>query len=179
MYIGHVGVALAARRVRKDLPLWLGVIAAQGCDWVDVWLIDFARDPRHAMLSHSLPAVAIGATLLGLLAWVITRSAGAALAVLPIYASHWVLDLITGTKPTWPGGPEIGLDLYARPGVDFLLEAAVVAVGWWLYRASLPERRRVAPVLLALLIALIAMQGLADAGFALQGAGYHFALAAR
>jgi amino acid transporter len=48
-----------------------------------------------------------------------------AAAVWLTYVSHWPADYITGLKPTWPGGPTVGLYLYARPIPEFFVEAVV------------------------------------------------------
>src|SRR4030081_3748783 len=52
------------------------------------------------------------------------------------------LDGITGYKPTWPGGPMIGLKLYDHPVADFVAEAVVIAIGALLYARTLPPRKR-------------------------------------
>ena len=59
MYIGHVGVALAARRVRTSIGLLVLLIATFTPDWVDAGLcLAGGYDPRE-MLSHSIPAVLV------------------------------------------------------------------------------------------------------------------------
>lgn len=167
MYVGHVGVALGVRGRTGALPLWLLVLAAQGCDWGDA-LLEAAwglRGPDAAPYTHSLPAVVAGALLPALLATAIGCSAGATLLAAGVYLSHWPLDLVTGLKPTWSGGPILGLDLYSRPWWDLPLEAAVIVGGWWLYRRALPLTARQRPVLLILLATLLALQALGDVVF--------------
>jgi hypothetical protein len=97
--------------------------------------------------------------------------ARAALVAAGAYAAHWACDFVTGHKPTWPGGPVVGLDLYRRPYADFVLEAAVVVVGWALWRQTLPRplggtRRAVAA---AVLPALLVLQALANRAMANGG----------
>ena len=53
-----------------------------------------------------------------------------------------LLDWITGHKPTWPGGTMIGLNLYARPLVDLVVEGTLIAAGAVLYGQTLPPRQR-------------------------------------
>jgi hypothetical protein len=52
------------------------------------------------------------------------------------------LDWITGYKPTWPGGPMIGLRLYDHPVADFIAEGVVIVIGALLYARTLPPRKR-------------------------------------
>jgi len=79
-------------------------------------------------------------------------------AVWLTYASHWPADFITGLKPTWPGGPIVGLNVYSRPGLDFGIESVVVALCWIAYRRSLPAVARKRVVGLLVPVGLIAMQ---------------------
>jgi hypothetical protein len=141
VYAGHLGFALAGKGVRKDAPLWLLVLATQGCDWLQV--VACMRDPdTSALWSHSIPAVAALAVAFAVAAYLVTRNGAVALLGGAVAVSHIGADYLTGLKPTWPGGPLIGLDLYAYPGGDFLLESAVIAAGWLIYRRSLPLESR-------------------------------------
>jgi hypothetical protein len=154
VYAGHLGFALAGKGVRKDAPLWLLVLATQGCDWVQV--VACMRDPNtSALWSHSIPAVAVLAVAFALLAQRVTRNRAVALLSGAVAVSHIAADYVTGLKPTWPGGPIIGLDLYASPLGDLLLESVVITAGWLVYRRSLPletRSRRLTWVLLLLLV---------------------------
>lgn len=85
-----------------------------------------------------------------------------------LVVSHVLGDYITGLKPTWSGGPMIGLQLYRHPEWDFVVEAIVVLIGWLIYRASLPGDRRSAQDTWALLGVLFALQALADIIFFLS-----------
>ena len=143
MYTGHLGLALGAKGLKGDAPLWMLVFAAQACDWVQAVACVVAPAGESAMWSHSVPAVLVLALALTLAAYARTRGVGVALLIGAVTLSHALADYVTGWKPTWPGGPMIGLDLYDVPAADLVLEAAVVAVGWILYRRTLaPEARR-------------------------------------
>jgi len=143
MYVGHVGAALAARRVRATIALWVLLIATYTPDWVDTGLCLAGRYDSDGVLSHSVPAVMLFAGL-GLLAYAIfTRDWTGGLVVAGVIISHMVLDWLTGYKPTWPGGPMIGLRLYERPILDFLAESVVILVGALLYARTLPPRKTV------------------------------------
>lgn len=162
MYIGHIAVALAVRGLRPDVPLWLLVLATQGCDWIEIVLRPFASGYSVAVWSHSIPAVAAGAAAMAVLTAVATRSWATSAICACVYASHIPADYVTGLKPTWPGAPSFGWVLYDRPGHDFLLEATFVTAAWMLYRRSLPPGRRNAALTWALLALLVLLQGVGD-----------------
>ena len=142
MYIGHVGVALSAKRLRASIGLFPLLLATYAPDWVDTGLCAVgAYDPR-AMLSHSIPAV-LALALLGFACYALaTRDWNGALILGAVIVSHMLLDWITGYKPTWPGGPMIGLEWYQRPVLDFAAEGVVIAIGAVLYARTLPTRQR-------------------------------------
>ena len=168
MYGGHVGIALAGKGFRPAIPLWVLLVATQLPDWTDaaVCVVGIASPPS-AILSHSLPAVAVLGSALALLYYGASRDGAAAGLVGLTVLSHALADYATGLKPTWPGGPVIGLGLYGQPAVDFVLEGVVIAIGWVIYRGSIDEaRRRSSPVVL-MLIALLLLQLAASVSFAL------------
>ena len=181
MYAGHVAVALAARRFVRT-PLWVLVLAAQGPDWGDAAaeLSGGTVARESAWSPHGLLPVALGAVLAAVVA---ARTSGrgwrarGALVAAACYASHWLCDLCTGYKPTWPGGPIVGYGLFDRPRLDFALEVIVVLAGWVVWRGSLPgrdagaagggpgdgrTRRRRLVLQVGLLAALLAVQVVAD-----------------
>jgi membrane-bound metal-dependent hydrolase YbcI (DUF457 family) len=142
MYVGHVGAALAAKRFRRSVGLSLLVVATYAPDWVDAGLCLAGSSNPVEMLSHSFAAVAFLA-LVALAGYrIATRDwkGGAVLAA--VVVSHMLLDWITGNKPTWPGGPMIGLGLYAHPIADFVAEAIMIGIGGVLYARTLAPRKR-------------------------------------
>ncbi len=159
MYLGHVGIALGAKGLRPAVPLLALLLATYAPDWIDSALcVAGAFDPR-GMLSHSFLVVAMAAAS-GLVAyWVTTRDLTGGLVVAGVVVSHMVLDWVTGLKPTWPGGPTIGLALYSRPALNMLTEAVVLIVGVLIYRRSLPTRQSRWIDAAVMLAALVAMQG--------------------
>jgi len=166
MYAGHVGIALGAHGFRKSVPLLALIIASQLPDWTDAGLcIANLRSGTPGLYSHSFAAIAVLAALAALTYWLTAREAEGAYVLAAMVVTHAAGDWITGLKPTWPGGPLIGLQLYHYPLLDFVLEATVIVIGWWLYRKSLlPEKRSSAPTL-ALPGALLAFQLGADIFF--------------
>jgi membrane-bound metal-dependent hydrolase YbcI (DUF457 family) len=158
MYIGHVGAALAAKRARRSIALLVLLVATYTPDWIDTGLCLVGAYNPEGMLSHSIPSVLLFA-LVGFAAYAAaTRDWTGALVVAAVILSHMLLDWITGYKPTWPGGPMIGLRLYDHPVADFVAEAIVIFVGALLYGRTLPARRRPWVDISIMLGALLALQ---------------------
>jgi membrane-bound metal-dependent hydrolase YbcI (DUF457 family) len=142
MYIGHVGAALAAKRVRRSIGLLVLLVATYAPDWIDTGLCVAGAYNPEGMLSHSIPAIALFAALGFAVYATATRDWRAALVVAAVILSHMFLDWITGYKPTWPGGPMIGLRFYDHPIADFIAEGIVIVIGALLYTQTLPPRKR-------------------------------------
>jgi len=139
VYTGHAGLALFAKSRSRRLSLALLVAVAFAPDWIE-WAMGAKRgtDTRATMLSHSIVAVAVGATVVALLALVVRRSWREAFTLFALYVSHWLVDFLTGRKPTWPHGPVVGLGLYDHPVVDFAMEAALCVLCSLAYLRTLP-----------------------------------------
>jgi hypothetical protein len=118
------------------------LIATYAPDWVDSGLCVVGAYHPAGMSSHSFPIVGALAAF-GLVAYALAtwdwRGGGVVAAVV---ASHMVLDWLTGYKPTWPGGPMIGLRLYSHPVLSLVIETVVLVLGVLVYRRSLPNRSR-------------------------------------
>ena len=120
------------------------------------------------MYSHSFPAIATLTIVGALLYLVATRDVAGSAFIGALIISHALGDYVTGLKPTWSGGPMIGLQLYRHPGLDFVVEAVVILVGWMLYRASFPKERQSSKDVWMLLGVLFALQALVDIVFSLS-----------
>jgi hypothetical protein len=140
--LGHVGFALLTRTARPRLSLALLVPIAYGPDIIEVALQAIGN--RNRILSHSLISVGLMATVVSLAVLLGRRSRADAVAVWLLYVSHWPADFITGLKPTWPGGPEVGLQLYDHLWWDAALELALLAACWIVYRKLSPPSDRMA-----------------------------------
>jgi LexA-binding, inner membrane-associated putative hydrolase len=168
MYGGHIGIALAGKGYRSAVPLWLLVIATQLPDWADGLVCTIGGgSPPSEMLSHSIPAIAVLATVLALLYYAVARDIGGSALAGAIVVSHMVADYVTGLKPTWPGAPYIGLQLYREPALDFVVETIVIVIGWIIYRRSLPTDRRSSSPVYVMLFALLLLQLAASVSFSL------------
>jgi hypothetical protein len=162
VYLGHVGAALAGKRARTSVGLLALLIATYAPDWVDTGLCLTNSYNEQGMYSHSIPAVALFAVLGFLVYFVTTRDRVGATVVAAVVLSHMVLDWVTGYKPTWPGGPMIGLQLYGHPAADFVAEGFVLAIGAALYATTLPPKTRKWSDGAIMFVALIVMQLGAD-----------------
>ena len=161
MFIGHTAIALAVKRARPSVPLPALVAATYGPDVLEITLLALWKWARVAAAfgSHSIPSVALGAAVAGAAYWIWRRDTAGAALVTAAYASHWVADLLTGTrKPTWSGGPTLGLSLYEHPGIDFALEAVLLLAAWLLCWPARDRRRRPRAAEMAVPLALLALQ---------------------
>ena len=163
MYTGHVAIALAVRGARRDLPLWVLVVAAQACDWVEFIVSPITPPSRPDFYSHAVPFVLLPAAVAAAAVWRWKRSAAAAAVVLAVYLSHPFFDYVTGFKPMWLGGDDVGLALIGKPAADFVVQAAVCVVGFAFYWRSVPPARRYRISAAAPLLLLLGLQGLSDA----------------
>jgi membrane-bound metal-dependent hydrolase YbcI (DUF457 family) len=171
MFVGHLAVALGAKKVDPDIPLGATVAAAFGLDllWPVLLLagVETVRvnpgDTAFTNLafdaypwSHSLLAVVVWSVLAGLVGRRVFRSDRAGGVLGGLVLSHWVLDAVTHRPdlPLWPGGPEVGLGLWNSIPGTVLLEGALLAGGLWLYHRSTSARDRTGTVALATLVTL-------------------------
>lgn len=163
MYVGHAGIALGANGFRRSVPLWFLVVASQLPDWADAGFCVAGNRPSvPGILTHSIPAVGALALIAAVTYAALYRDAAGMLLVAAVVASHAAADYFTGMKPTWIGGPMIGLELYRRPALDFVVESMVILGGWLIYRKSLPRGKRSSEPMLTLLGTMIAIQLGAD-----------------
>jgi hypothetical protein len=141
MITGHIGIAFGARALdRRELDaraplLWL-LAASVAPDMLDgLYALGQYCNPE-GIFSHSLPAIAMLATLFAAGAFLHTRSVTTAVLVAGLVALHLPPDYVTGRKALWPGGPVVGLYVYRWGWLDFLMELPVVIAGWWMLRRA-------------------------------------------
>jgi hypothetical protein len=159
--IGHTAIALAAKRAHPGIPLTALIAATYGPDVIEITLLALWRWARvqAAFGSHSIPAVALGAAVVATAYGAWRRDALGAALLAATYASHWVADLFTGSeKPTWGGGPMLGLSLYAHPALDFVIESALLLAAWLFFWPAGDRRRGPRAVHMAAPVALVLVQ---------------------
>jgi hypothetical protein len=164
VYAGHAGVALALKGSGRRVSIVALTFACFGPDWISVALLVAGQSDLVGVLSHSMPAVLIGG---GAAAWLYSLSGRrGARSIFAGWLLHWPADLLTGKKPLVLGSPLVGLELYGRPAVDFVVESLVVVVGCALYARAFPRRADVRRVIVILGVSLIALQGVVDVALA-------------
>ena len=151
--------------MRRTVPLWLLIVASQLPDWADAAVCLSLRQSSSAMLTHSIPAVAVLGVAGAIACWFVSRDVRGVALVFAVVATHALGDYVTGIKPTWPGGPLIGFQLYKQPALDFIFESVVIVCGWLLYRRTFPSDKRSSRAVAAVLAALLLIQLAADIVF--------------
>lgn len=162
MFIGHFGVAFAAKRLAPRTSLATTFIAAQLADllWPILLLLgvetvqinpksrnpfltlDFVSYPwTHGLLTE----IVLGA-LVGALVYAVRRDLRSAVVVGVLVPSHWVLDLIVHVPdlPLYPGASSrFGLGLWRSVAATILVECVVFFAGVLLYASSTRARDRI------------------------------------
>jgi hypothetical protein len=161
VFIGHTAIALAAKCARPSIPLAALIAATYGPDVIEITLLALWRWARVQATfgSHSIPSVALGAVFVGAAYWIWRRDAAGATILAATYASHWPADLFTGSdKPTWGGGPTLGLSLYEHPVLDFAVESGLLLAAWLVLWPARDRRLRSRTVYRAGAFALVLVQ---------------------
>lgn len=172
MFIGHLGVGLAVKRVAPLPALGTTLLAAQ---WADgIWPVLVLLGVEHVEIapgitkvtpldfvsypySHSLIADIGWAALFAIVYGTLRKDWPGAFWLALVVLSHWVLDVIAHRPdmPTWPGGPKLGAGLWNSLPATLIVEFALFAAGAWLYVASTIARDTLGKVLVWVFIAVL------------------------
>jgi hypothetical protein len=150
MFIGHLGVALAAKRVTPGVSLALLLVAAQLADvlwpmFVALGIEHVRIDPGNTAVtpldfvsypySHSLVLLVMWGAALGAAYHAVARDRAAFLILAALVVSHWVLDFVTHRPdmPIYPGGAKYGLSLWNSVPATIAVELPLFAAGLWVY----------------------------------------------
>jgi hypothetical protein len=159
MFLGHFGIAFAAKKVAPKTSLGVLVLAAQFADllWPVLLLLglehvrivpglmaaspfDFTSYP----ISHSLVAELGWGALLGLIYFSWKRDGGSALLVGSLVPTHWILDFIAHRPdmPIYPGGAKYGLGMWNSVPLTIAVEYILFAAGIALYFSATRAKDR-------------------------------------
>jgi hypothetical protein len=153
MFLGHFGLAFAAKKAAPKTSLGLLVFAAQFADmlWPILLLLGIEQvrivpgllpaspfDFTSYPISHSLAAQLGWGTLLGLINFAIKRDGRSALLVGGLVPTHWLLDFIAHRPdlPIYPGGAKYGLGMWESVPLAISVEYVLFAVGIALYLSA-------------------------------------------
>ncbi len=163
MFLGHYGLAFAAKRAAPETSLGTLTLAGNLADtvwpvllllgveqvriapgWMATSPLDFVSYPwSHSLLTQALAGLAFGGVV-----WAIRRDMRAAVVTGLLVVSHWFLDVPFHRPdlPVWPGGPKVGFSLWDSPAVTYGSEALLFGVGVWLYASQTRAKDRLGSV---------------------------------
>jgi hypothetical protein len=150
MFLGHYGVALAAKKAAPKASLGTFVLAAQFADLL--WPIFLLLGWEHVTIapgttrvtrleftsypySHSLVAQLWWGLALGIVYFIFRRDTRSALVAALVVPSHWVLDYVVH-RPDLPivsGGPRYGLGIWNSLPLTLIVEFALYVTGIAVY----------------------------------------------
>ena len=158
MFIGHFGVALAAKKIAPRTSLGTLILGAQFADllWPILLLagveqveivpgitkvspFDFINYP----FSHSLLMVVVWSVVVGGIYYVLRRYQRGAFVIAAAVISHWILDFIVHRPdlPLRPGGQaRLGLGLWNSWAASIVVEVLFFGSGLWIYLSSTRAR---------------------------------------
>jgi membrane-bound metal-dependent hydrolase YbcI (DUF457 family) len=175
MFIGHFGLALAAKKASPSNNLGTSIMAAQFLDLI--WpvltlagLEKFSIEPgitkltplnfEHYPYSHSLIASTLLGIIFGVIYFMIRKDRTNAIVYGVLVISHWVLDFITHRPDlpiTFTSENKFGMGLWNYPAVSIIIESLIFIAGIYLYfNKSVAENKKGKwlPLTIVILLAL-------------------------
>jgi len=162
MFLGHYGVAFAAKRVTPRTSLGALTFAAQFLDelWPILLLLGveqvrivpglMAANPLDFVYypySHSLLMAVIWGILVGGAYFLLRRYGRGAWIMGALVVSHWFLDLLMhrADLPLWPGAssPIVGWGLWNSIPATYVIEFGIYAIGIAIYLRATRAKDRV------------------------------------
>lgn len=162
MFLGHYGVAFAAKKVTPRTSLGTLSFAAQFLDelWPILLLLGVEQVrivPRFTSpnglefvyypFSHSLLMAIVWGIVIGAIYFLITRNRRSAGILGLLVVSHWFLDVPMHLRdlPLWPGtsSPMVGWGWWNSIAVTTIVELTIYAAGLSLYVRSTRARDRI------------------------------------
>lgn len=179
MFLGHFGIALAAKRAAPKASLGTLVLGAQLADllWPIFLLLGWEQvriDPGNSRVtpmdfvsypwSHSLVMQIAWGALLAIVYFAIRRDARSALVASACVPTHWVLDWITHRPdmPIVPGGARYGLGMWNSIPLTLAAEFALFGIGALIYLRATKSRDRTGAIALWALLLFLGIVYLAS-----------------
>ena len=180
VFIGHYGLALAAKRAAPRASLGALIAAAQLVDLI--WPVLLLLGIEHVRIvpsanpflrlsfewypwTHSLAMGIVWALLAGAGYAALRRDRASGVIVGLLVLSHWVLDWITHVPdlPLYPGGVRVGLGLWRSMSATMVVEALLFVAGLAVYARVTRAADRTGRWALWGFVALLAMMYVANA----------------
>lgn len=162
MFLGHYGIAFAAKRAAPRASLGALTFAAQFLDelWPILLLVGIEKvhivpgimamsplDFSYYPYSHSLVMAIVWGMLIGGVYFLLRRYGSGAWVLGLLVVSHWLLDLPMHGRdlPLWPGSsaPKVGGGLWNYAPFPWLIEFAIYAAGILVYARATRARDRI------------------------------------
>ena len=179
MFIGHFGLAFAAKRIAPRTSLGTTFVAAQLADlfWPILLLfgveqVRIAPKAHNPLLtldfvsypwSHGLAIEVLAGLALGVAYFSLSRYVSGAIVVAMLVPSHWLLDLVVHVPdlPLYPGAAaRFGFGLWRSPVTTVIVEVCVYVAGVWTYSRSTRAVDRIGQYgLWSLVVFLLALYG--------------------
>jgi hypothetical protein len=173
MFLGHFGIALAAKKAAPKTSLAVLVAAGECLDLI--WPVLLILGVEHVRvvkgitavtpfdfydypISHSLLTALIWGGLAAALYFAFTRYTRGAWLIAALVPSHWVLDWLVHRPdmPLWPGhSPKFGLGIWNSWPLTLAAEFAIFGVGLFLYLSSTRSKNRLGRYLIWLWAAVL------------------------
>jgi len=150
VFIGHFALGFAAKRIAPRTSLGTLLAAPELADILFPLFVMLGWEKvafaggTNPFLSITLDQYPLSHSLLALVAWGIvfallyrwrTGYGRGAVVVALLVVSHWVLDFVTHRPdmPLYPGGPKVGLELWASVRGTLIVEGLLFAAGVAIY----------------------------------------------
>ena len=162
MFLGHYGVAFAAKRAAPRTSLGALAFAAQFLDelWPILLLLGVEQvkivpglmaaspmDFTNYPYSHSLLMAIVWGILIGGVYFLLRRYGRGAWIMGALVVSHWFLDvpMHRADLPLWPGAssPKVGWGLWNSIPATYVIEFAIYAIGIAVYLRATRARDRI------------------------------------
>jgi len=174
VFIGHFALGFAAKRVAPRTSLGTLLAAPELADILFPILVLLGWEKvafaggTDPFLSIQLDQYPVSHSLLALIGWGVlfallyrwrTGYVRGAIVIALLVVSHWVLDFITHRPdmPLWPGGPKVGLELWASVPGTIVVEGLLFIGGVAVYAGATRARDAVGRWGLWGLVALLAL----------------------